>query len=112
MVVRLIDFIGRCLTVTQILELANKGMVIVNEAQVENLEKAKASFIHMGMSEAKASVYAAYECGYISDPEMVCQLANINLQWQLFLLYLNPFHEYFFLSLNGLCTGSILQVLL
>jgi hypothetical protein len=78
MVVNLIDWMGRFLTVIEISKLANTGIAIVHKAQVENLEKAKASFIRMGMSEAKASVYPAYECGYISDPEMVCQLANIH----------------------------------
>lgn len=77
MILKVIDWLGRFITVREVSQYIANSLTVLHKAQLKQLEERKQEYIELGMSEKKAAVYALHELGFIDDPETVCRLAQI-----------------------------------
>lgn len=78
MVIKLIDWIGRAITTSQIAKYLVKKLEPLRQKELELLERTKQEYIARGFSEERAKVYALYKLEYIeTDPETICRINGI-----------------------------------
>lgn len=79
MVMQLIDWMGRILTVKQVgTYIIQNVLSPIEQYNIDKLNEAQQKYINQGMSEEKAKVYALYDLDYIeTDPATICRIRGI-----------------------------------
>lgn len=79
MVMQLIDWMGRILTVKQVgIYIIQNVLNPIQQHDLNRLNEAKQKYMNEGMSEEKAQVYALYDVDYIeTDPATICRIRGI-----------------------------------
>ena len=79
MVMQLIDWMGRILTVKEVgTYMVQNVLNPIQQHDINRLNEAQQKYINQGMSEEKAKVYALYDLDYIqTDPATICRIRGI-----------------------------------